>query len=61
MTSMGISRLTVEKILNHKEPGVTATYDRHSYDPEKRLALDRWSRRLQTIVSGLRAIDPENK
>ncbi len=35
MTGMGISRLTVSKILNHVESSVTAVYDRHSYDPEK--------------------------
>jgi Phage integrase family len=39
MTGMGIPRLTVSKILNHVEPGVTAVYDRHSYDREKREAL----------------------
>ena len=52
MTGMGISRLTVKKILNHAERDVTAVYDRHSYDPEKRSALEAWSRRLETIVSG---------
>lgn len=52
MTSMGISRLVVSKILNHAEPGVTATYDRHSYDAEKRHALDSWSARLEEILSG---------
>jgi len=53
MTGMGISRLTVKKILNHAERDVTAAYDRHSYDPEKRTALDAWGRRLEAIVSGL--------
>ena len=49
---LGISRLTVSKILNHVDRGVTATYDRHSYDHEKRQALDAWGRRLEEIVSG---------
>jgi integrase len=40
MTGMGISRLVVSKILNHVERGVTAVYDRHSYDNEKRQALE---------------------
>jgi integrase len=53
MTGTGISRLTVKKILNHAERDVTAVYDRHSYDPEKRAALDAWGRRLEAIVSGL--------
>jgi integrase len=56
MTGMGIPRLTVSKILNHVEPGVAAVYDRHSYDREKREALDAWSRRLQLIVSDLHSV-----
>jgi integrase len=50
MTSMGVPRLVVGKILNHVETGVTAVYDRHSYDREKRDALDAWSKRLQVIL-----------
>jgi integrase len=52
MTGMGISRLVVGKILNHVEPGVTAIYDRHSYDREKREALEAWAGRLDEIVKG---------
>jgi len=50
MTSIGISRLVVSKILNHAEPGVTAVYDRHSYDREKHAALVAWGSRLNEIV-----------
>ena len=50
MTGMGISRLVVSKILNHVERGVTAVYDRHSYDQEKRQALEAWGSRLQAII-----------
>jgi integrase len=50
MTSMGIPRLVVSKILNHAEKGVTAVYDRHSYDAEKRHALDAWAAKLQQIL-----------
>lgn len=50
MTGMGISRLVVSKILNHVESGVTAVYDRHSYDPEKYKALEAWEMRLQAIL-----------
>jgi hypothetical protein len=52
MTGMGISRLVVAKILNHAESGITAVYDRHSYDAEKRQALDAWGHKLQSIVRG---------
>jgi hypothetical protein len=47
----GISRLTLKKILNHAECDVTAIYDRHSYDPEKRAALETWARRLEAVVN----------
>jgi integrase len=50
MTSIGIGRLVVSKILNHAEPGVTAVYDRHSYDAEKRAALEAWGERLEKII-----------
>lgn len=56
MTGMGIPRLTVSKILNHLEPGVTAIYDRYSYDAEKREALEAWSRRLQIMISDLQEV-----
>jgi integrase len=52
MTSIGITRFVVSKILNHVETGVTSVYDRHSYDREKRAALDAWGRRVEDIVSG---------
>ncbi len=52
MTSIGISRLVVSKILNHVESGTTAVYDRHSYDAEKRQALIRWAGKLETILDG---------
>jgi hypothetical protein len=51
MTGMGISRLVVSKILNHAEPGVTAVYDRHSYDMEKQDALERWGEKVETMIA----------
>jgi len=44
------TRLTVAKLLNHVERGVTAVYDRYGYDREKREALDAWARRLAAMV-----------
>jgi integrase len=49
MTSVGIPRLTVSKILNHAETGITSVYDRHSYDAEKKKALERWALELQRV------------
>jgi integrase len=51
MTGFGVSRLVVAKILNHVERGVTAVYDRHSYDHDKRTALDAWADVLEELVS----------
>jgi integrase len=51
MTSMGVPRLVVSKILNHVESGVTAIYDRHSYDGEKREALARWGERIEEVLT----------
>ncbi len=56
MTAIGVSRLVVAKILNHVEQGVTQVYDRHSYDLEKRQALEAWAVRLIEIV-GTRCVD----
>lgn len=49
MATMGVSRLTIAKILNHAERSVTAIYDRASYDAEKRLALMRWGKKVELI------------
>ena len=50
MTASGVQRLTVSKILNHVETGITSVYDRHSYDKEKRKALSSWGLQLETIL-----------
>ncbi len=50
MASAGVDRFVIGRVLNHKEPGVTKVYDRHSYDPEKRKALDLWNEHLQRIL-----------
>jgi integrase len=48
----GIPRDHIAKVLNHVEGGPRATrvYDRHTYDREKRLAIDTWTRTLKSIV-----------
>jgi integrase len=50
MASAGVPRLTISKILNHVERGVTKVYDRHSYDPEKKAALNWWATKLLAIL-----------
>lgn len=51
MTGMGIPRLVVSKILNHADRDTTAVYDRHSYDAEKKHALDAWGNKLSQLIS----------
>ncbi len=51
LTGMGLPRLTVAKLLNHVETGVTAVYDRHSYDAEKRRALDAWDQYVEAVIN----------
>ncbi len=50
MAAAGVPRLVISKILNHADHEVTAIYDRHSYDKEKREAMDIWSEKLEKIV-----------
>lgn len=58
MTGSGIPRLHVDKLLNHIDASVGATYDRHDYSSEKRRAVDVWQARLEEIVAG--QIQPSN-
>jgi integrase len=53
MASAGIPRLVIAKVLNHvsADAGVTAIYDRASYDTEKRVALETWERTLIAILT----------
>ena len=51
MTSMGIDRLTVSRLLNHSEGGITRVYDRFSYDTPKKNALEAWGAKLLEIVA----------
>jgi integrase len=55
MRQAGIPREHTSYVLNHlrdaKTPESTKTYDRYTFDAEKRTALDAWDRRLTAIVN----------
>ena len=51
LTKLGVSRLVVSKILNHVENTVTAVYDRHTYDNEKKQAIKLWGQWLSNLIS----------
>lgn len=56
LASLGISRDIRAQLLSHGISGVQAThYDRHDYMKEKRAALQKWERHLDTIVNGKQA------
>jgi integrase len=63
MAKLGVERVVIGKILNHAETEVTAIYDRHRYDAEKRRALDLWGEKLTLLVGqrsdGTRASETE--
>jgi integrase len=48
---LGISDIVAERVLGHKLQGMLGIYNRHSYDAEKREALEKWESRLKEIVA----------
>jgi integrase len=51
LAGLGYAEEVIGRVLNHARRGVTATvYNQHSYDAEKRGALDAWARHLATIT-----------
>ena len=50
MGYLGVDRFILSKILNHAERDVTAVYDRATYDGGKRSALERWERKLLSLI-----------
>ena len=53
MASLGIPEVHIGAVLNHIRGNVTAMHCiRHSYDREKRVALEAWERKLEAIIEG---------
>lgn len=50
LAEIGIDDVVAERVMGHKLQGMLAVYNRHSYDTEKRQALDKWARKLREIV-----------
>ena len=52
MAKLGVSVDHIGRVLNHAPRGVTATvYDRHTYMPEKKRALDIWAAHLEGLFA----------
>ena len=52
MPRLGTPHFIVGQLLGHTVRSVTGVYDRHSYDPEKKKASEKWGRELKTITTG---------
>lgn len=52
LAEIGIPREHAEAVLSHTLQGVEGTYNRHHYDREKQQALEAWSRKLISIITG---------
>lgn len=50
LAELGVSDIVAERVLGHKLQGMMAVYNRHSYDEEKRQALNLWERRLKELL-----------
>jgi integrase len=61
MAKLGVAPVVIGHVANHRtttKAGVTlGVYVQHSYEEEKRRALDLWAERLQAIVSGKATAD----
>jgi integrase len=58
MAESGTPPHIIEAILNHvsgHKAGVAGIYNRASYEPQKRIALEKWSEHLEMLVSGKRS------
>jgi integrase len=58
LAGLGVPVPVIEKILAHRSGtfrGVAGTYQRHSFIPEMRSALERWSDHLDRLVRGVPA------
>jgi integrase len=55
MADIGIQPHVVEAVLNHisgSKRGVAGVYNRSTYAPEKKRALNKWAERVQDIIAG---------
>jgi len=55
LAGLGVPIATVEKILAHRSgsfAGIVSVYQRHSFIPEMRAALERWSQHVEQLVQG---------
>ena len=47
---IGVDRFIISRILDHTDREITGVYDRYGYDKQKKRALERWERKLRSII-----------
>lgn len=52
LAALGVATHIAERCLNHKIKGVEGIYNRHDYFPERKDALTRWARFLESCETG---------
>lgn len=52
MSKSGFMDEVIDAVLNHVKQGIIRTYNLNRYDNEKQQALETWSRKLQSIITG---------
>ena len=50
LAKLGYDMPLIKRIINHKDTGVTAIYNRYTYLEEKRSALQKWADKLDDIT-----------
>lgn len=51
LSGLRVADHVAELVIGHARTGLHGVYDRHSYDDEKREALDAWAAKLRTIIA----------
>ena len=57
MAELGVAPHIIESILNHvsgTKAGVAGVYNRATYEPQKRIALERWADHVVSLATGER-------
>jgi integrase len=58
LSRCGVSSEHAERIMGHAIPGIEGTYDRHSYDTEKKSALAKLAQLIDNIVNERKNVIP---
>ena len=52
LSELGVDRLVISKLVNHKDRTITGHYDHAERTKEKRQAVEKWDRTLRNIMTG---------